>query len=122
MAKGARRSPSRKAQRPPLVFEGLIVRPAKPGRRPAATATRIAALTEATLGGKWRGRALGPRASDFLVESARRRRVAPGAAWDMVAKLRALREVRDAKPAFTLPGLPEGASASKALRKRLARN
>lgn len=107
MATRARESRSRKTQPPPLAFEGLIVHPAQPARQPVATARRLAALCEATLGGKWRGRALGRRATDFLIEPARRRRVTPGAAWDMVAKLRALREVRDAEPAFTLPGLPE---------------
>ena len=33
VAKGIQRSPPRKTQRPPLVFEGLIVRPSQPGRR-----------------------------------------------------------------------------------------
>jgi len=111
VATRAKKSPRGRTPRRPPVFEGLIVHPDRPGRQPAATARRLAALGEATLGGKWRARALGPRAKDFLLEPARRRNVAPGAAWDMVGKLRALREVRDAEPAFTLPGLPEGPRA-----------
>jgi len=84
------------------VFEGFIVRPRGP-----TTAGRLATLTGKTLGGVWRARSLGPGAVDYLVAPARRRRIAPGAAWDMVAKLRARSELREAEPAFILPGLPE---------------
>lgn len=93
-----------------LAFEGLIVNlgmgaPAAE-RDPRATAARVAALCGATLGGEWRVRALGAGAADFLAQPAERKRVAPGLAWEMVAKLRARREVFDAEPAFRLPGLP----------------
>jgi len=111
VATRAKNSPRSRTSRQPPVFEGLIVRPTRTGRKPAATVRRLAALAEGSLGGKWRARALGPRAKDYLLEPARRRDVAPGAVWDMVAELRALREVRDAEPAFALPGLPEGPRA-----------
>jgi len=109
--------------RPGLQFEGLIVNAGDAGRDPHATAARVAALCGATLGGQWRAQPLGAGAADFLAQPVLRRRVQPGPAWEMVAKLRARREVFDAEPAFRVPGLPvaprQGARVTGA---RLARS
>jgi hypothetical protein len=125
--RGSRQVAPRRTRPAGLAFEGLIVNlgeegPAA-GRDPQAAAARVAALCQATLGGEWRARALGPGAADFLAQPVQRKRVQPGPAWEMVAKLRARREVFDAEPAFRLPGLPvvprEGAELTGA---RIARS
>jgi len=121
--RGSRQAAARRTPAAPLSFEGLIVNVGEPGRDPHATAARVAALCGATLGGEWRAQPLGAGAADFLAQPVRRRRIQPGPAWEMVAKLRARREVLDAEPAFRLPGLPvvprEGARLAGA---RLARS
>ncbi|MCC6610032.1 MAG: S8 family serine peptidase [Burkholderiales bacterium] len=110
-----------------LAFEGLIVNlgvdaPAAE-RDPQAIAARVAALCEATLGGEWRARPLGAGAADFLAQPVTRKRIQPGPAWEMVAKLRGRREVFDAEPAFRLPGLPvEPREAPRLTGARLARS